>query len=506
MADISKLSRLVAGVQRHVDLSQNTLVVGSIKIGTASPTELTKALLDGLLAISSDLASNANAKGASLVGIEDAAAQFTSTNVEGALAESLDAAQAAQADATQALSDAAAAQADATQALSDAAAAQSDIDNHLSDSADAHDASAISSVPAGNLAATDVQAALNELDSEKIASSEKGANNGVATLDAGGKIPAAQLPNSVMDFKGNWDASTNSPSLADGTGSAGDVYRTNVAGSQDLGSGSQTFAVGDWVVYNGSIWEKSNNSNAVMSVNSQTGVVVLDTDDVSDSGATNKYFTAAAAKAAAVADAIADGVTDVAPSQNAVFDALAGKANTSHTHVAADITDFTSAAKAAAVADSITDGVTDVAPSQNAVFDALAALSSDAVKESLNAGEAMAANTLFAVRLAKAADAGFVAGRVYKADKDASANDNFHALGLCRPSALLAAGDAVMVVKHGKLAAASHGFTVGLPIYLSASGALTQTAPSAADEAVVKLGMARDANTIEVQIQIMGIN
>lgn len=37
-----------------------------------------------------------------------------------------------------------------------------------------------------------------------------------------------------------------------------------------------------------------------------------------------------------------------------------------------DISDFASAAKAAAVADSITDGVTDVAPSQNAVYDALA--------------------------------------------------------------------------------------------------------------------------------------
>ena len=124
----------------------------------------------------------------------------------------------------------------------------------------------------------------------KISSSEKGANNGVATLDAGGKIPVAQLPNSVMEYKGNWDASTNSPTLADGTGNAGDVYRVSVAGTQDLGSGNISFNVGDWVVYSGSIWEKSLNSNAVVSVNSQTGIVVLDTDDISE-GATNKYFT-----------------------------------------------------------------------------------------------------------------------------------------------------------------------------------------------------------------------
>lgn len=45
----------------------------------------------------------------------------------------------------------------------------SDLSNHLSDTSDAHDASAISTVAAGNLASTDVQAALNELDSEKAA-------------------------------------------------------------------------------------------------------------------------------------------------------------------------------------------------------------------------------------------------------------------------------------------------------------------------------------------------
>ncbi|WP_374028330.1 hypothetical protein ACES2J_08335 [Bdellovibrio bacteriovorus] len=40
------------------------------------------------------------------------------------------------------------------------------IADHLADSSDAHDASAISSIPAGNLAATDVQAALNELQTD----------------------------------------------------------------------------------------------------------------------------------------------------------------------------------------------------------------------------------------------------------------------------------------------------------------------------------------------------
>jgi hypothetical protein len=60
---------------------------------------------------------------------------------------------------------------------------------------------------------------------------------GVATLDGGGKIPATQLPNSVMELVGPWDAATNTPTLVDGTGNPGDVYEVTVAGTQNLGSG-----------------------------------------------------------------------------------------------------------------------------------------------------------------------------------------------------------------------------------------------------------------------------
>lgn len=51
-------------------------------------------------------------------------------------------------------------------ATSTAATAQTALDNHINDTADAHDASAISNVASGNLAATDVQGALNELQTD----------------------------------------------------------------------------------------------------------------------------------------------------------------------------------------------------------------------------------------------------------------------------------------------------------------------------------------------------
>lgn len=123
-----------------------------------------------------------------------------------------------------------------------------------------------------------VKAALQALETEvelKLDASEKGANSGVATLDAGGKVPASQLPNSVMEYKGTFDATTGTPALADGTGNAGDVYVVSVGGTYDFGAGNITFVAGDWVMYSGSIYEKSVNSNSVASVNGATGVVTV---------------------------------------------------------------------------------------------------------------------------------------------------------------------------------------------------------------------------------------
>lgn len=108
----------------------------------------------------------------------------------------------------------------------------------------------------------------------------KAAANGYASLDANGRIPVTQLPNSVMEYQGTWNPSTNSPSLADGTGSAGDVYRVSAAGSRNLGSGSITFDVGDYVIYNGSVWQKADTTDAVSTVAGRTGDVVLTKSDV----------------------------------------------------------------------------------------------------------------------------------------------------------------------------------------------------------------------------------
>lgn len=96
----------------------------------------------------------------------------------------------------------------------------------------------------------------------------RGLANGVASLDSNGRIPYEQLPEEALTFKGYWDADTNSPTLVDGTGTSGDFYFVSIAGTQDLGSGSQYFAVGDRVLYDGSIW-KNIASGSVRTINGQ---------------------------------------------------------------------------------------------------------------------------------------------------------------------------------------------------------------------------------------------
>lgn len=92
-------------------------------------------------------------------------------------------------------------QQDITNLESDNSDVAQDLSDHIS-SGVAHAASAIVVIPAGNLAADDVQEALEELQSDvdsRIPSSEKGQADGVATLDATGKVPSTQLPSYVDD-------------------------------------------------------------------------------------------------------------------------------------------------------------------------------------------------------------------------------------------------------------------------------------------------------------------
>jgi hypothetical protein len=111
---------------------------------------------------------------------------------------------------------------------------------------------------------------------------DAGSANGVATLDAGGKVPVSELPAAVLgalSYQGTWNASTNTPTLTSSVGTKGYYYVVSVAGNTNL-NGITDWLVGDWAVYNGSVWQKVDNTETVTSVNGQIGAVVLTASDV----------------------------------------------------------------------------------------------------------------------------------------------------------------------------------------------------------------------------------
>jgi hypothetical protein len=77
----------------------------------------------------------------------------------------------------------------------------------------------------------------------------------IAVSDSSGSIIWTD-PSALNSWQGNYNASTDTPSLNDGTGTYGNWYHVEVAGTNDFGSGNITFALGDRVIYDGSEWIK----------------------------------------------------------------------------------------------------------------------------------------------------------------------------------------------------------------------------------------------------------
>jgi hypothetical protein len=83
----------------------------------------------------------------------------------------------------------------------------------------------------------------------------------------------------ALVYKGTWNAATNSPFLQSSVGDKGDYYVVSQAGTTNL-NGITDWQVNDIAVFNGAVWQKIDNTDAVFSVNGQTGAVVLTAPDV----------------------------------------------------------------------------------------------------------------------------------------------------------------------------------------------------------------------------------
>jgi len=122
-----------------------------------------------------------------------------------------------------------------------------------------------------------------------IASADEGAANGVATLDANSKLTASQIPDSIvsaLSYLGSWNANTNTPTLPGTVPTAGSYYKVSVAGTTTV-NGVSSWGVGDWVISNGTVFEKISQTETVSSVNGQTGAVNLTATSVGLGNVTN---------------------------------------------------------------------------------------------------------------------------------------------------------------------------------------------------------------------------
>lgn len=127
----------------------------------------------------------------------------------------------------------------------------------------------------------------SQLDT-KVNTSLLGAANGVATLDVNSKLTASQIPSSIVGavvYQGTWNASTNTPTLADppDASTQGNYYVVSAAGTQF----SISWNIGDWIISDGTQWDKVDNQTTVASVFGRTGTVVSSNGDYTASQVTN---------------------------------------------------------------------------------------------------------------------------------------------------------------------------------------------------------------------------
>jgi len=77
----------------------------------------------------------------------------------------------------------------------------------------------------------------------------------------------------ALNYKGTWNASTNTPTLASGVGAKGDYYQASVAGTTSL-DGISNWGVGDVVAFNGTTWQRIEGGADLNGVNlSYTGTM-----------------------------------------------------------------------------------------------------------------------------------------------------------------------------------------------------------------------------------------
>jgi hypothetical protein len=144
----------------------------------------------------------------------------------------------------------------------------------------------------------------------------------VLTVNAKGVITSATTAaiTGALVYQGAWNALTNTPTLTSSVGVSGYYYVVSVAGTTNL-DGITDWQIGDWAIFNGSAWQKIDQTNTVSSVNGQTGVVSIAYADLAGAIPTWNQNTTGTAAGLSTTLAIGSGGTGQTTA-SAAFNAL----------------------------------------------------------------------------------------------------------------------------------------------------------------------------------------
>jgi hypothetical protein len=126
-----------------------------------------------------------------------------------------------------------------------------------------------------------------------------------------------------LSYQGTWNASTNTPTLTSSSGTSNYYYVVSVSGSTNL-NGITDWVTGDWAIYNGTAWQKIDQTNLVISVAGRTGAITLTTADI---GGLGTIATQASSNVSITGGSIT-GITDLAVADGGTGASTAGDART----------------------------------------------------------------------------------------------------------------------------------------------------------------------------------
>lgn len=143
----------------------------------------------------------------------------------------------------------------------------------------------------GNLSNTGVLSVNTRSGAVTLTSTDVGIPTNLLS-GTGGTLAQQYLPASLLgavSYQGQWNASTNTPSILTGSASSankGFYYVVSVAGTTTV-DGTSTWNVGDWIISDGTLWGRLQVSQTISTVNGMTGAVVVEAVDNSDASGTS---------------------------------------------------------------------------------------------------------------------------------------------------------------------------------------------------------------------------